>query len=90
LQCKNEVDVLLAQFTPEWLDGFIGDGIEPVEERFFFSTIQGSENFIEKFMLNNHEQNLIGSWIFISPFSIISMAGSGQVTGGGSVGRVLV
>jgi len=42
--CRNEVDVLLSQFTQEDLARFSGDAVEPVEERYLFSSIAGSEH----------------------------------------------
>ena len=66
--CRNEVDVLLSQFTQEDLARFSGDAVEPVEERYLFSSIAGSEHFIERFTLNSHEQNIVGSWGFLPCF----------------------
>jgi len=65
LQCRNEVDVLFDRFTPEQIARLIGDGIEPVEERFLFSSIEGSEHFIERFALTSCEQDIVGFWSFL-------------------------
>jgi hypothetical protein len=69
LQCnKNEVDILLSKYTPEELANFSFNAIiEPVKDT--FSTIEGSEEFIEKFTLNSYEQEIIGKWGFTIIFA---------------------
>jgi hypothetical protein len=59
----DELDDLLNKYTSEDIAEFISEAyIEPVEKT--FSTIPGSENFINQFLLNKKEQDIIGIWGF--------------------------
>ncbi|MDR0290591.1 MAG: hypothetical protein LBI06_06625, partial [Treponema sp.] len=72
LQCVNKleryIDAESAYYGSEWL-------IEPVEQS--FSTIPGSEHFVEQFSLTDSEQDLIGGWHLNSDFATVTGTGPG-------------
>ena len=72
----DELDAVLSKYTAKEIARFIGEAIiEPVEKS--FSTIAGSEKFIEKFSLNKKEQDMIGHWGFDSIITTSVKQGEG-------------
>ena len=62
-EIEDEVEwILKKNLTPERIAMYEADGIEPVGRE--FSDIAWSEYFIDKFSLNEKEQEMIGYWGF--------------------------